>query len=624
MVMSTGGAPVIGAASASAFARELSQARAVDWYPDLEGRLVVSTAVLATRPRCTLVDVRLAAGGARHRVVVKIRSDRQVGGGHRPSLVPDRVAAAEQAAAEYAGLRHVESTTDPLEPRHGIVRALDLVPDAATVVLEHVGDQTLRAALLRTARFRPAAMTGRPGRGDVSAWRNAGSWLAHWHQWPGPDGALPRLAGRDELVGRFGSYGGYLAGRPGGAAAAEVARAGAALAEAELPPRPALAASHGDFAPRNVFVEPAGRVAVFDPMPRWQAPPMEDVCRFLVGVRLVGLQVHTQGHALAQAWLDRIEDAFLEGYGRASVPPGQLAAFRILVLLDKWAAAASGGAAARRAPSRSGRGPPGPDDTSPGRRAGSSPVQAHDASRVDSRGAGVAVGDGQPAPARLHAAARRPADVDAVHGRHPGGRRTSAHEGGVRWVRVGARHHVRVRFLLSLGQGKTLSRFLAIYVEERDFGKLFGSVLVAAGTVLATGTLLIGGLFLFRDGLAGSVLHDSSAVTVLLIVVFLAPMEALDQLFVAIFAVFTKPRSIFFRKYLFTPCLRLAVVAAVAATSGSVETLAVGYVGAQVLGLLVYMTMLRKVLAEQGLLAQVGWRDLRWPVGACSPSPCRC
>lgn len=344
MVTSAGGAPVTGAASASAFARDLSQARAAEWYPDLAGRLVVDTAVLASRPRCTLVDVRLTAGSARHRVVVKIRSDRQVGVGDRPSLVPDRVPAAEQAAAEFAGLRHVESALDRDDPRHEAVRALDLVPGTATVVLEHVEHPTLRSALLRTARFRPTGWVGGPGRGDVTAWSNAGSWLSRWHEWSGPEGALPRLAGRDELVVRLQSYGDHLARFPGGADARQVSRAAVAVAEAELPGDFLLAASHGDFAPRNVFVAATGRVAVFDPMPRWQAPPMEDVCRFLVGLRLVGLQLHTHGLALAQDRLDRIEAAFLAGYG-AALPPGQLAVFRSLVLLDKWAALVGRGAA---------------------------------------------------------------------------------------------------------------------------------------------------------------------------------------------------------------------------------------------------------------------------------------
>jgi hypothetical protein len=346
MVMSAGGASVTGAASASAFARELAHERAVQWYPDLDGRLVVDTSVLATRPRCTLVDVRLAAGSTRRRVVVKVRSDRQVGGGERPSLVPDRVPAAEQAVAEHAGLRHVAAVLDPDDSRHGAVRALDLVPDAATLVLEHVDQPTLRATLLRTSRFRSPLRDAR-GTADLRVWSHVGSWLSRWHEWSGPAGAVPRLAARDELVDTVRAYGTYLSGRPGGRAADSVARAAAELALTELPPRMDLAASHGDFAPRNVFVDSSHshRVAVFDPMPRWQAPPLEDVCRMLVGVRLLGLQVHTHGLALSRAHLDAIEEEFLAGYGGGRWAPGQLATFRLVVLLDKWAALAVGGSA---------------------------------------------------------------------------------------------------------------------------------------------------------------------------------------------------------------------------------------------------------------------------------------
>lgn len=170
------------------------------------------------------------------------------------------------------------------------------------------------------------------------------------------------------------------------------------------------------------------------------------------------------------------------------------------------------------------------------------------------------------------------------------------------------------RLLLSLGQGKTLSRFLAIYVERRDWGRLYGSVLIAVGTVLATGTVLIGALFVLRDRLVGPVVDDSGAATVLLIVVLLAPMEAIDQVFVSIFAVLTRPRAIFFRKYLFTPGLRLGVVTGVALTGGDIVALAVGYVAAQMIGLLVYLAMLRSVLGQQGLLSELRWSRLSWPV----------
>ena len=97
-----------------------------------------------------------------------------------------------------------------------------------------------------------------------------------------------------------------------------------------------------------MFVGPGGRVAVFDPMPRWRAPVLEDLCRFLVGVRLLGLQVHSQGLAYSARWLDAVERDVLAGYFGADVPTGELAAFRTLVLLDKWAALTTGGGAGPR------------------------------------------------------------------------------------------------------------------------------------------------------------------------------------------------------------------------------------------------------------------------------------
>lgn len=170
------------------------------------------------------------------------------------------------------------------------------------------------------------------------------------------------------------------------------------------------------------------------------------------------------------------------------------------------------------------------------------------------------------------------------------------------------------RLVLSLGQGKTLSRFLALYVEQRDWGRLYGSVLIAAGTVLVTGAVLIGALFALRDQLVGGVVDSTTAATVLLIVVLLAPMEALDQVFVSIFAVLTKPRAIFVRKYLVTPGLRLVVVLAVLAAGGDIVALATGYVGAQLVGLVLYVVMLRSLLARQALLSELRWRNLSWPV----------
>jgi O-antigen/teichoic acid export membrane protein len=105
-------------------------------------------------------------------------------------------------------------------------------------------------------------------------------------------------------------------------------------------------------------------------------------------------------------------------------------------------------------------------------------------------------------------------------------------------------------------------------------------------------------------------------VKVVLILVFLAPLEALDQVFVSLFAVFSKPRAIFFRKYLFTPGLRFGVVLALALTGSSVTFLAVGYVAAGVVGLVVYVLVFVRVLRERGLLRHLRLRRLVLPYRA--------
>ena len=167
------------------------------------------------------------------------------------------------------------------------------------------------------------------------------------------------------------------------------------------------------------------------------------------------------------------------------------------------------------------------------------------------------------------------------------------------------------RTVLSLGQGRVLSRFMAKYEEHQDYDRMFGAVLLAVGTIVVTSLVGLGLLLGFPDQLLDT--HDPATVQVVLILVLLAPLEALDQIFISIFAVFSAPGAIFFRKYLFTPALRLGVVLALALTGSSVEFLAIGYVAAGLIGLVVSLAVLLRVLRERGLLEKMRPRRLRVP-----------
>lgn len=78
---------------------------------------------------------------------------------------------------------------------------------------------------------------------------------------------------------------------------------------------------------------------VFDPMPRWAVPCYEDLCRLLVGMRLVGLQIHTHGLAYGRPDVERREQDVIRGYhGGDQVPLAQLRCYQLLIMLDKWSA----------------------------------------------------------------------------------------------------------------------------------------------------------------------------------------------------------------------------------------------------------------------------------------------
>jgi O-antigen/teichoic acid export membrane protein len=161
-----------------------------------------------------------------------------------------------------------------------------------------------------------------------------------------------------------------------------------------------------------------------------------------------------------------------------------------------------------------------------------------------------------------------------------------------------------------LGLDKALPRFLPIYQEQGAFGKMLGTLLMAAGTVLSLGlafVLLAVGL----HGFAGD--NNSQAVTVILILICLSPIQALDDLLIGTFAVFSKPRAIFFRRYVLAPGLRLAAIALVVLSQEGVRELAVGYVLAGAFGVVLYTVILIQTLRADGHLARLDVRALSFP-----------
>jgi len=166
--------------------------------------------------------------------------------------------------------------------------------------------------------------------------------------------------------------------------------------------------------------------------------------------------------------------------------------------------------------------------------------------------------------------------------------------------------------LVALGHGQSITRFLSIYDEKREYGKLFGTIIMASATIVLSAVAFFVAMLVFQSQLNHWV-DQKVAISLTLILVIGAPLEALDDVVEACFAVFARPRSIFFRKYLFGPGLRLAVIAALIAGHRGVYFLAAGFVVTTAAALAGYAVMLFRLFRERGLFDGLHLRSISMP-----------
>jgi len=324
--------------------RSLALSRAAAWFPELDERaFTVHARTVSTRPRSTVVLLTVSDGHIVQRAVAKLR--RGDGGrsddAARPGVVPQPLRAGEQSALEYRALRSIQRMIEPAEAGLGAVRPLEHVPALAGLVMGHLDAPTGRQTLGAASRFGLLQPRRHLARRVPDLFRNAGVWLRRFHATTGDYELAERLTTREEVESLVLDFAAYLEERVG-PAAADLARRAGSVVPAALPVRMALAVGHGDFAVRNAFLDLSGRLYVIDPMPRWRVPVLEDLARFMVSVRLQGLQVNSQGLAYGARFLDERERDFLAGYYDAAPPPWrQLHSYQLVVLFDKWSALVS-------------------------------------------------------------------------------------------------------------------------------------------------------------------------------------------------------------------------------------------------------------------------------------------
>ena len=125
--------------------------------------------------------------------------------------------------------------------------------------------------------------------------------------------------------------------------------------------------------------------------------------------------------------------------------------------------------------------------------------------------------------------------------------------------------------------------------------------------------LLIVAVYLLQGLIAGANVASPHAISLLLILILLAPIQALDDVLTSLMSVFASPQSIFFRKYVLGPGLRLGVVLLLIVGGSGVGFLAVGYVAAGAFGIALYVVILWQVLGRRGMIARFRTSSMKIP-----------
>lgn len=167
---------------------------------------------------------------------------------------------------------------------------------------------------------------------------------------------------------------------------------------------------------------------------------------------------------------------------------------------------------------------------------------------------------------------------------------------------------------LSIGLNEPMSRFVAIYHEKREPEKLLGTIILTFGVTLFVAFSIVTAFFVAPHQLAMLLTKGREPVTLLLIIIFLVPLEAMDVLLMNLFACYGRARMIFIGRHVLGPGLRVIVIALVLLLHHGVNFLAFGSLIGEFLAITVYCFVIVAQLRSDKLLEGMNLKDIKLPV----------
>src|SRR6266851_4795863 len=162
------------------------------------------------------------------------------------------------------------------------------------------------------------------------------------------------------------------------------------------------------------------------------------------------------------------------------------------------------------------------------------------------------------------------------------------------------------------GFSEAMSRFVPIYHTKQDPSKVLGSIVVVSAVSLLISGLLVS-TFAFASGpILALLTKGREPAGLLLILMFLVPLETTDILVMNLFACFARARVIFWGRYIIPPALRVIVIALVVFRHLELPFLACGYLLAELITVVVFGSLIVCELRRQKLLQKLS--SVRLPI----------
>lgn len=171
---------------------------------------------------------------------------------------------------------------------------------------------------------------------------------------------------------------------------------------------------------------------------------------------------------------------------------------------------------------------------------------------------------------------------------------------------------VLLRGAATLGLNRAVTRFAPIHLERDERRELFEVLGFVLGSLALSTAAVVTAFYAFPSAVAAIAgVSDRQPIDLLFIVILLVPVEAIDDFLTGVCAAFTDSRTIFVRRYLLNPALRLFVAIALVVLQGPIELLAYGYLFAGIAGIAYYTWSVYVALRRRGLIDRTllrGWR----------------